>query len=114
MSALLTLLNPSTTTYSISLNSTTNKFTLTNTSNFTINGSYTTIYEVMGLAKNISYGPQTSFTCPYTCNFNGLQSLNINFEDALHFSRRSLINTCSVLSFVGANSIYNINETNNV
>ena len=43
MSALLTLLNPSTTTYSISLNSTTNKFTLTNTSNFAINGSNTTI-----------------------------------------------------------------------
>ena len=66
MSALLTLLNPSTTTYSISLNSTTNQFTLTNTSSFTINGTYTTIYEVVGLGKNISYGPQTSFTCPYT------------------------------------------------
>lgn len=81
MIALLILLNPSTTTYSISLNSTTNKFTLTNTSSFTINGSYTTIYEVMGLGKNINYGPQTSFTCPYTCNFNGLQSININFKN---------------------------------
>ena len=80
MSALLTLLNPST-TYSISINSTTNKFTLTNTSNFTINGSYTTISEVMGLVKNTSYGPQTSFSCPYTCNFNGLQSINVNFKN---------------------------------
>jgi len=59
MSALLTLLNPITTTYSISLNSVTNKFTLTNTSSFTINGSYTTIYEIMGLVNDISYRPQT-------------------------------------------------------
>ena len=51
MSALLTLLNPITTTYSISLNSITNKFTLTNTSSFTINGSSTTISEIMGLEK---------------------------------------------------------------
>jgi lipopolysaccharide transport system ATP-binding protein len=31
-----------------------------------------------------------------------------NFEDALIFPHRSLRNTCSVLSFVAANSIYNI------
>ena len=79
MSALLTLLNPSTTTYSISLNSITNKFTLTNTSSFTINGSSTTISEIMGLEKNKNY-TQTSLTFSYTCNFNGLQSININFK----------------------------------
>ena len=35
----------------------------------------------MGLVKDKSYGPQTSIICPYTCNFNGLQSININFKN---------------------------------
>ena len=47
-------------------------------------------------------------------NSNYLSDVLFNFEDALIFPHRSLRNTCSVLSFVGANSIYNINETNNI
>ena len=38
-------------------------------------------------------------------NSNYLSDVLFNFEDALIFSHRSLRNTCSVLSFVGANSI---------
>ena len=47
-------------------------------------------------------------------NSTYLSDITFNFEDALQFPHRSLRNTCSVLSFVAANSIYNINETNNV
>ena len=47
-------------------------------------------------------------------NSTYLSDVLFNFEDALIFPHRSLRNKCSVLSFVAANSIYNINETNNV
>ena len=44
--------------------------------------------------KNKNY-TQTSLTCPYTCNFNGLQSININFKN---------LTTSNIDSFTKTNS----------
>ena len=65
-------------TFNITINTITNIFTISNTiSNFIINDS-STIHEVMGLMKNTNYSSfNKSLTLPFTCNFNGLQNLNI-------------------------------------
>ena len=66
--------------FNITINNITNKFTLSYTSNFTINEK-STIYDVMGFNFNTSYTSTNNILIlPYTCNFNGIQSLNINFQ----------------------------------
>ena len=77
--------------FSITLDTITNKFTLTNSvADFTINSS-STIWNVMGFAMNTSYSSSSkSLSMPYTCNFNGIQSLNIHFEN---------LNTCNIDSW---------------
>jgi hypothetical protein len=67
--------------FTISLNSITNIFTMTYTSNFTIN-STSTIYNIMGFLNNTNYTSSSfSLTFPFTCNFNGIQSLNISLKN---------------------------------
>jgi hypothetical protein len=67
--------------FTISLNSINNIFTITYTSNFMIN-STSTIYNIMGFKKNTNYTSSSySLTLPYTCNFNGIQSINISLEN---------------------------------
>ena len=79
--------------FSISINPINNKFTITNTTDFTINGN---IYQIMGMVMNTTYTSMNgSLTLPFPCNFNGIQSFNINFEN---------LNTENVDSFSKSNS----------
>ena len=68
--------------YSISLNSITNKFTLSHALfNFTILSS-STMYEIMGFQNNISISSiSKSLVMPYMCNFNGITSINILLDN---------------------------------
>lgn len=68
--------------FSISFNSITNIFTIANSLyNFTINAT-STIWSVLGFAQSTSYTSISKvLTFPYTCNFNGIQSLNIHFNN---------------------------------
>lgn len=76
--------------FTISLNVVNNIFTMTYTTNFIIN-STSTIYNIMGFKKNTNYTSLlNSLTLPYTCNFNGIQSINISLEN---------INTTNLESF---------------
>jgi hypothetical protein len=82
--------------FTITLNYITNKFTITNLVNdFTINKT-STIYEIIGMVKNTAYtSTSKSLALPYTCNFNGAQSINILFEN---------LNTSNIDSFNKSNS----------
>ena len=64
--------------YSLNLNTTTGVFTLSYTSNFTINDN-STCYKILGLAKNTTYSSTSnSLIFPYPCNFLGVNRLKIN------------------------------------
>ena len=72
--------------FDITLDPITNKFTLTHTSySFHILPT-STIYQVMGFDENTEIicttGIVTAFAVylPYTCNFNGIQNINIHFD----------------------------------
>ena len=85
--------------FTITFNTINNKFTLSNSTNFTIN-SGSTIYEVMGFNNKTTYTPtltngQYVLALPYTCNFNGLQNINILLTS---------INTKNVDSYSKSNS----------
>lgn len=78
ISTLLTLLP---TGFSITLNNISNKFTISYTTDFTIN-SNSTVYDVMGFSSGISYTSVAgTLILPFTCNFNGLASFNIAIEN---------------------------------
>jgi hypothetical protein len=88
------LLNILPSTFSMSLNPINNKFTISNTTDFIINSC--NIYQVMGFSQNLSFTSiNQTLTLPYPCNFNGIQSFNINFEN---------LNTENVDSFSKSNS----------
>ena len=70
------LLNLLGSTFSLVLDSSTGKYTLSCTSSFTIL-STTTCYKILGLEKNKSYIVESSLTCPYPCNFLGIQKIKI-------------------------------------
>jgi len=89
--------------FSMTLNQINNILTITNTTyNFTINSS-STIYQVLGFSKNTSYTSSSlSLTLPYTCNFSGIQNINIywmhqskNF-DSFNASSSSVIQSIQV------------------
>ena len=80
--------------FSMSININNNLFTLSHTTyNFVIDSNKSTIGSVMGFSSNNLatltkiVSPSTisstlfTLTFPYTCNFAGLQSLNVSFED---------------------------------
>jgi hypothetical protein len=70
----------------ISFNKITNKFTISDPGfSFIINDS-STIFEVMGFSKNTKYSSTSTsapykFEFPYTCNFNGINNLNIHLTN---------------------------------
>ena len=68
--------------FSMSLNSYTNIYTLTHTTyDFQIN-STTTLYQILGLYKNQTYmSSSKKLTFPFTCNFSGLNNINIICEN---------------------------------
>jgi len=59
-----------------------NIFTLTNSLyDFSIN-STTTMYNIIGISKNTTYNSTNkTLTMPFTCNFNGIQNINIHFTN---------------------------------
>ena len=65
--------------FNITWNQINNIFTLSYTSTFSIQAN-STIGDVMGFSNNIKYTGST-IILPFTCNFNGLQSFNINFAN---------------------------------
>ena len=69
-------------TFTLSYNIYNNIYTLSNTTyDFTINSS-STIGEIMGFQKKTAYtSTSKSLTFPYTCNFNGLQNLNVAVDN---------------------------------
>jgi len=72
----LILLLPS--AFTITFNTTTNKFKFVHsTSNFTISG---TIGPILGFETPVS-SSSLILTMPYTCNFNGIQNLNIHMTN---------------------------------
>ena len=91
--------------YGITLNSTTNKFTITYTASFTIS-SASTMYKILGLAKNTSYSSTANLlTCPYLCNFAGLNRINIH---AANLSTRNIdsytSSPCSIIAAIPINN----------
>ena len=62
--------------FSMTLDISTGKYTLSCTSSFTIL-STTTCYKILGLEKNKSYTVSSSLTFPYPCNFLGINRLKI-------------------------------------
>jgi hypothetical protein len=94
------LINQLGSTYTMSLNPINNVFTLNCTNTFTINPS--NIFQVMGFSKDKSY-TGTIIVLPFPCNFNGIQSMNINFEnvqtnniDSITKSNSTVIQSISV------------------
>jgi hypothetical protein len=68
--------------FSITFNTLNNIFTLSHTTYDFIINSTSTIYNVMGFKLNTNYNSVSrSLTMPFTCNFNGVQSINIFFEN---------------------------------
>ena len=99
--------------FTITLNSITNIFTMTYTSNFTIN-STSTIYNIMGFKKGTSYTSSSySLTLPYTCNFNGIQSINISMKNVNTNNLDSYDKSqCSIIQTVNVNTNNTIIEFN--
>ena len=106
--------------FSISINTLNNKFTLTHTTNdFSIN-SNSTIYYEMGFVANTSYiSTSRSLTMPYTCNFNGIQSINVHFEnlntnnmDSYNKSNSAIIQSIPVDSTLQQISFFKTNDFN--
>lgn len=111
---LLTIL-PS--TFSMTYSTINNKYTITNsTYNFVINNT-STIYEIMGFSKTTTYTSiNKSLTLPYTCNFNGIQNINISWEnlntDNLDSFTKAQSNIIQNISVDVNKSIINFNKTN--
>ena len=71
---LLTILGAN---WNLTLNGITGLYTLSYTSNFTINAT-STCFSIMGFVKNTSYSSTSnSLTFPYQCNFLGIKRLKI-------------------------------------
>lgn len=70
------LLNLLGSTFSMSIDANTGKYTLSCTSSFTILGT-TTCYYILGLAKGINYTVSSSLTFPYPCCFLGINRIKI-------------------------------------
>ena len=62
--------------FTMSLDNSTGKFTLSKTGGFTIMPT-TTCYKLLGIQKNITYVSSGSLTFPYPCNFLGVNRLKI-------------------------------------
>jgi len=105
--------------FNLTYNTSNNIYTLSNTTyDFTIN-SNSTIYEIMGFSKNTVYSSTNKIlTLPYTCNFNGLQNINVAIEnintnnlDSFTKSQSSIIQSISVDSL---SPVIKYNKTNDI
>ena len=99
--------------YSMSVNTTTNILTITSNDNFSILSS-STIGSIMGFKKNVTYfSTNNVLSMPYTCNFNGLQNLNIHLPSVVTKNFNSLTGSISnIIQSIpiqcGSNQIYYI------
>ena len=77
--------------YTVTIDRTTARFTITHsTFDFTIN-SNSTIQDVIGLAYDATYDSAALvLACPYTCNFNGINAVNVSLDN---------INTANIDSY---------------
>ena len=97
--------------YSMSINTTTNIFTITSTIDFTIK-SESTIGPIMGFESNkIYFSSNNVLSMPFTCNFNGLQNLNIHLPTVVTKNFNSFTNSVSnIIQSIpiqcGSNQIY--------
>ena len=109
--------------FTMSLDVSTGKYTLSNTSTFTILSS-TTCYKILGLVKNTSYTATTSLTFPYPCNFLGVNRLKIksaafktNNLDSNNNGHSDLLATipvdCSQYGLITYNNLVNFKNTIN-
>jgi len=85
-------------TFNITFDQITNIFTINNSLyDFSIN-SNTTMYNILGLQKGITYySNNNTLTMPFTCNFNGIQNLNIHFTNLNTQNADSLSGTSSTI-----------------
>ena len=112
---------------SLSINTITNIFTIIGTNlNFYIDPS-STIYGIMGFRKNSSiFLSNYQIIMPFTCNFNGLQNLNIHLSSITTKNINSFTSsTCNIIQSIpiqcGSNQIlytkandYNFNITTQI
>lgn len=65
--------------WNISLDNSTGKYTLSNTTDqFILKGSLSTCYKIMGFDKNTNYNSTAlNLVLPYPCNFSGTNKINI-------------------------------------
>ena len=93
--------------FNITLNNFNNIFTLTHqTNDFTIR-STSTIYAIMGFNKKQSYSSQSqTLTLPFTCNFSGLNSINIICENIRtnNLDSRTELTSSSIIASVPINN----------
>ena len=93
--------------FNITLNNFNNIFTLTHqTNDFTIR-STSTIYAIMGFNKGQSYTSiNQSLTLPFTCNFSGLNSINIICENIRtnNLDSRTELTSSSIIASVPINN----------
>ena len=90
--------------FTISYNTLNNKFTLNNSTYFFNISAKSTINYVMGLISGASQSSQfKTLACPFTCNFNGTQSINImitNLQtpniDSYHKTNAHVIQSVSI------------------
>ena len=87
---------------SLSINTITNIFTIIGTNlNFYIDPS-STIYGIMGFRKNSSiFSNNHQIILPFTCNFNGLQNLNIHLSSITTKNINSFTSsTCNIIQSI--------------
>ena len=93
-----------TSNFTISYNTLNNKFTLNNSTYFFNISAKSTINYVMGLIAGASQSSlYKTLACPFTCNFNGTQSINIMINnlqtpniDSYHKSNAHVIQSVSI------------------
>jgi len=79
----------------ITFNTITNKFTFSYTQTFSIN-AISTCWQVLGFKSNTTYlSVANTIIMPYTCNFNGIEQINILLTS---------VNTNNIDSFAGTKS----------
>ena len=105
--------------YNININTITNILTINSSNDFTINKT-STIYYIMGFAGNTSYTSSNSILIlPYTCNFNGLQNLNVHLPtlntrniDSLTSSNCDIIQSIPIQCGLNQISYFKTNDYN--
>ena len=115
ISVLLTLLPVG---FTITYSSTTNKYTFTNTSDFTIN-SLTTCYKIIGLANDTSYSSNLkTLVLPYPVNFIVFPRINFK-SNVFSFQNHNQSDNSndlflSLQNGVNQNSMNNYNNNSNI